>query len=57
MKSLFENPMEIEIIGVGQNGRNDSMSGDEITFTFDDKQISEDFYAALSRAIILCKDE
>lgn len=49
--------MEIEIIGVGQDGRNDSMNGDEITFTFDDKQMSENFYAAFSRAITLCKDK
>lgn len=57
MKSLMENLMEIEIIGVGQNGRNDSMDGDEITFTFDDKQASENFYAALSQAITICKDK
>ena len=57
LKSLLENQMKIEIIGVGQNGRNDSMNGDEITFTFDDKQMSENFYVAFSRAITLCKDE
>ena len=57
MKSLLENLMKIEIIGVDQDGRNDSMNGDEITFTFDDKQMSENFNAAFSRAITLCKDE
>ncbi len=57
MKTLLENLLEIEIIGVGQNGQNDSMNGDELTFTFDDKQMSENFYAAFSRAITLCKDE
>lgn len=57
MKSLLENLLEIEIIGVAQSGQNDSMSGDEITFTFDDKQMSENFYAAFSRAITLCRDE
>ncbi|HEY0458497.1 MAG TPA: hypothetical protein VGC97_05045 [Pyrinomonadaceae bacterium] len=57
LKSLLEYLMEIEIIGVGQNGRNDSMSGSEITFTFDDKQMSENFYAAFSRAITLCEDK
>jgi hypothetical protein len=31
------------------------MYGDEITFTFDDKQMSENFYAAFGRAIALCK--
>lgn len=57
LKSLLENQMKIEIIGVGQNGGNGSMSGDELTFTFDDKQMSENFYAAFSRAITLCKDK
>lgn len=57
MKSLLENLIEIEITGVGQDGQNDSMNGDEITFTFDDKQVSENFHAAFSQAIALCKDE
>lgn len=57
MKQMLENLMKIEVIGGGQDGGNDSMNGDEITFTFDDKQMSEDFYAAFSQAITLCKDE
>lgn len=57
IKSLLENKMKVEIIGVGQSGRNDSMDGDEITFTFDDKQISKTFYAAFSKAIALCRDK
>lgn len=57
MKSLLENLLRIEIVGAGQDGRNDSMVGDELTFTFDDKQMSENFYAAFSRAIALCKNE
>ncbi|MCC7308263.1 MAG: hypothetical protein IT173_11910 [Acidobacteria bacterium] len=50
-------PLEnmFEVIGVGPNGKNDSMNGDEITFTFDDKQMSENFFGAFSRAIDLCK--
>jgi hypothetical protein len=32
------------------------MGGNTVTFTFDDKQMSEDFYAAFSRAINLCKE-
>lgn len=57
MKSILENRMEIEILGAGENGENDSMNGDELTFTFDDKQMSENFYAAFSRAITLCKEK
>lgn len=57
LKLLLENQMKIEIIGIGQDGRKDSMDGDEITFTFDDKQASENFYAAFNRAITLCKDK
>ena len=57
LRSLMENLMKIEIIGAGQDGQKDSMNGDEITFTFDDKQMSENFYAAFSRAITLCKEE
>ena len=57
LKSLMDNLMKIEIIGAGQDGRNDSMNGDVLTFTFDDKQMSENFYAAFSQAITLCKDK
>jgi hypothetical protein len=57
MKSLLENQIEMKIIGIGQNERTDLMNGDEITFTFDDKQMSESFYAAFSRAITLCKEK
>jgi len=57
MKLLLDNLMKIEIVGAGKDRRNDSMNGDEITFTFDDKQMSENFYAAFSRAITLCRDE
>lgn len=56
IKELMENAMRIEIIGAGTDGRNDKMTGGELTFTFDDKQKSEDFYAAMSRAITLCKE-
>ena len=57
LKSLLENQMKIEITGLEQIRRNESMNGDEITFTFNDKQMSENFYAAFSRAVTLCKDE
>jgi hypothetical protein len=57
LKSLLENQMKVEIIGAGENGSSDSMGGDELTFTFDDKQVSENFYAAFSRAITLCNDK
>ncbi|MEJ7848337.1 MAG: hypothetical protein WKF92_09635 [Pyrinomonadaceae bacterium] len=52
-----ENAMRVKIINTEQNEQNDLMYGDEITFTFDDKQISENFYVAFSRAITHCKDE
>jgi hypothetical protein len=57
IKEVIANRLALEVIGAGENGRNDSMNGDELTFTFDDKQMSEDFYNALSRAITLCKDK
>jgi hypothetical protein len=55
LKLLLENQMQIENIDNRQEDRKDSMNGDEITFTFDDKQTSENFYAAFSHAITLCK--
>lgn len=57
MKSLLEDMMEIEIIGAEPDGGNDSMNGDTLTFTFDDKQVSENFYAVFRQAIILCKEK
>jgi hypothetical protein len=57
LKSLLENQMVIEVVGARADGRNDSMNGDKISFTFDDKQMSDDFFAAFNRAIALCKDE
>lgn len=57
LKSLLENQMKIKITGAGQDARNDSMTGDEITFTFDDKRMSESFYTAFSRAILLCRGD
>ena len=49
--------MRVEIINAERNEQNDLMYGDELTFTFDDKQMSENFYAAFSRAVTLCKDK
>ena len=57
IEELKENAMRVEITNAERNERNDLMYGDELTFTFDDKQMSENFYAAFSRAIILCKDK
>ncbi len=57
MEELRENAMRVEIISSEQNEQNDLMYGDELTFTFDDKQTSEKFYAAFNRAITLCKDK
>ena len=57
MEELRENAMRIEIISTEPNEQNDLMYGDELTFTFDDKQTSENFYAAFSRAITLCKEK
>lgn len=57
MEKMLENQMKIEIIGAGEGGGNDSMTGGTLTFSFDDKQQSENFYAAFSRAITLCKDK
>lgn len=56
IEELRENAMRVEIINSKPNEQNDLMYGDELTFTFDDKQASENFYAAFSRAIALCKD-
>jgi hypothetical protein len=55
IEELKENAMRVEIINTARNKQNDLMYGDEITFTFDDKQMSENFYAAFGRAIALCK--
>lgn len=57
IKKLLENAMSMEITGDGLNGQSSKMTGDELTFTFDDKQMSEDFYAAFRRALTLCKDK
>lgn len=57
LKSLMENALKIEIDGVGQDIKESSMNGDELTFTFDDEKTSKNFYAAMSRAITLCKDK
>lgn len=57
IKEIRTNSLTVEVAGAGENGQNDSMNGDELTFTFDDKQMSEDFYNAFSRAITLCKDK
>lgn len=54
LKSLLENLLKIEVIGVGQIGRNDAMNGDTITFTFDDREMSEKFDSAFRQAIKQC---
>jgi hypothetical protein len=56
LKSQADNLPWINIIGAGHGGLDDSMGGNTVTFAFDDKQMSEDFYAAFSRAINLCKE-
>lgn len=55
IKEAMKNGMRIETKSAKQNGEIDKMYGDELTFTFDDKQMSENFYAAFSRSITLCK--
>ncbi len=57
MVDFLENRMKIDVIGSRPDGENDTMTGDELTFTFDDKQMSEDFYSAFGRAIDLCKEK
>lgn len=49
------NDLKIEIIGSGEDGRNESMSASgTLTFTFDDKEVSDKFYGAFRQAIKLC---
>jgi hypothetical protein len=57
MESMLANQLKIEVSGGGQSGRGETMSGDELTFTFDDEQAGESFYAAFTRAIKLCEDK
>lgn len=57
IEELKENTMRIEIMNTTVNEQNDLMYGDELTFTFDDKQMSENFYAVFSRAITICKNK
>jgi hypothetical protein len=45
----------MEIVGSGASGGDEQMPADYITFTFDDKGMSDKFYAVFRRAIELCK--
>jgi hypothetical protein len=45
----------MEIVGSGVSGGEERMGADYITFTFDDKDLSDKFYAVFRRAIELCK--
>ena len=45
----------MEITSSGENGSSESMDADDLTFTFDDKELSEKFYGAFRQAIKLCK--
>lgn len=47
----------MEISGSGADGRDESMGADYITFTFDDKEMSDKFYAAFRRAVELCRQD
>ncbi len=41
----------------GENGKNESMDADELTFTFDTQEMSEKFYAVFRQAINVCKED
>jgi hypothetical protein len=56
MQSLM-NELKIEINGSRQDGQNESMIGDTLTFTFDDKEMSEKFNAAFRLAIKQCSKD
>lgn len=42
-------------IKASRAGDDESMDGDKLTFTFDDKETSEKFFAVFSRAVDLCR--
>jgi hypothetical protein len=47
--------IKIEITASEQGGKAESMSSDDLTFTFDDLETSKSFYAAFRQAIKLCR--
>jgi hypothetical protein len=51
------NDIVLEITASGENGGNESMDADDLTFTFDDRETSEKFYAAFRQAVNLCKED
>jgi len=51
------NDIVLEIAASGENGGNESMDADDLTFTFDDRETSEKFYAAFRQAVNLCKED
>lgn len=55
IKSLMENSPTMRVVGTGTDGSDEYMGGSELTFTFGDKDMSEQFFSAFSRAIELCK--
>jgi len=47
----------MEVVGSKPNGGDERMPADYITFTFDDKDASDKFYAVFRRAVELCKED
>jgi hypothetical protein len=49
--------INLEIIGTSREDRSESFNSDNLTFTFDDKQASDKFYAAFRQAVKLCRQD
>ncbi len=53
---FLEGRMYIEVSSPAYGDGAESMNGDEITFTFDEKEKAEEFYSLMSSAIEMCKE-
>ena len=56
IKEATERSVAIEISGEKLGDRTESMRASRLTFTLDDKEMSEKFYAALSQAVNICDE-
>jgi hypothetical protein len=54
-KAIQNPPLRITLIGSGQNGRDESMNGDTLSFSFGSKAIAEQFDASFRLAISKCQ--